>query len=86
MCAGEKNTYGELGVHLVKGVAGYAIGDLELRIVLNRKNPSLDLAVYVGGRKREGGGKEREENCCFEIHDDGVDGGQVDYYMLWNRK
>jgi hypothetical protein len=74
------NAYGELGVHFGKGVASHAIRDLELGVVLNSEDSSLDFAVAVGGRNSEGRGEEGEKDCGFEIH-----GGGRDVKRLNNR-
>ena len=46
--------YGELGVDLGEGVAGFAARDLELGVVLDSEDASFDLAGCVGGREGEG--------------------------------
>ena len=63
-------THRKLGVDLGESVASHAAGDLELGVVLDGEDASLDLAV-ASGRKGEGRGEEREENGSFEIHGDG---------------
>jgi hypothetical protein len=45
---------------------------LELGVVLDGEDATLDLGVTVGGRQGEGRGEEGEEDGSFEIHGDGL--------------
>ncbi len=67
--------YRELGVDLGEGIAGYAIGDLELGVVLDGEDASLDLAASVGSRQGKGRGEEGEDDGSFEIHGEVVEVG-----------
>ena len=79
MCWG---AYGELGVDLGEGVAGFAAGDLELGVVLNGEDAALGLAGCVGGREGEGRGEEGEEEGGFEIHGGGGWWGVINNSVL----
>lgn len=75
-CWARRGTYGELGVDLGEGVAGYAVGDLEVGIVLDCQDAGscggrgccLGLAGVDGGWEGKGRDGEGEDEGGFEEH------------------